>query len=183
VVLSFYLKNESGIDWKGAKVIELGSGTGLVGIVLALLDVVLTDKIELLDLCLENVEVNVPSSVSVEVRELVWGKPVSFGTVDYIIASDVLQYDECYEDLIKTLLDLTDNKTIVFISLQKRRVIEEFEFYKLFWKYFDFRLVPNNVLHPNFQHYNLHILYGWKKQKPDTSPLSVEFKGIIMEHE
>ena len=59
--------------FKGKKVLELGAGTGVVGIVLGLLgaQVTLTDQAQLLPLLKENIELNKVQH-HVTVKELNW---------------------------------------------------------------------------------------------------------------
>lgn len=73
-VLSHFLQNSVDVNWKGADVIDLGTGTGIVGITLAKLgaSVLLTDyKEELLDLVEENVRLNCPEA-SYDIQNLTW---------------------------------------------------------------------------------------------------------------
>jgi len=86
----------------GKRIVELGSGTGLGGIVLALMgaDVLLTDRMEVVELLKVNIGLNRASheqqSLSIEAVELEWGstdvspllnnKP----PVDYILVSECI---------------------------------------------------------------------------------------------
>ncbi|CAK9135247.1 unnamed protein product, partial [Ilex paraguariensis] len=80
VVLGKFLEHavESGmISLRGKKVVELGSGCGLVGCIAALLgaQVILTDLPDRLRLLKKNVEANLYGDVrgSATVNELIWG--------------------------------------------------------------------------------------------------------------
>ncbi|GAB0201386.1 elongation factor Ts, mitochondrial [Grus japonensis] len=69
---------EQRFDFRGRTVIELGAGTGIVGILAALLggDVTITDQPAALEQIRENVRLNFPPSATVrpQVRSLVWGR-------------------------------------------------------------------------------------------------------------
>lgn len=44
------------------------------------------------------------------VKKLVWGEPCEeFTPVDYILASDCVYLEQCFDPLLKTLLELTDS--------------------------------------------------------------------------
>jgi predicted nicotinamide N-methyase len=78
--------------------LELGSGTGVIGIVVALLgaDVILTDLPVVLPLLQANVTANVGSSSHARVAPLRWGNPMDDlnPPFDYVLLADPL-YDSC----------------------------------------------------------------------------------------
>jgi predicted nicotinamide N-methyase len=82
-------------------VLELGSGTGLVGIAAALLepsaDVWVTDQEVLLDLMQVNAELNVPGG-NLHVAELNWGEEISTvpTDVDVVLAADCVYFEVSY---------------------------------------------------------------------------------------
>ncbi|XP_052552651.1 protein N-lysine methyltransferase METTL21D isoform X3 [Tympanuchus pallidicinctus] len=108
-------------------VLELGAGTGAVGIMAATLgaDVTLTDLQELQELLAVNIENNrhlVTGSVRAEV--LKWGEDVSEfrPPPDYILMADCIYYEESLEPLLKTLRELTGPDTCVLCCYEQRTV-------------------------------------------------------------
>ena len=98
---------------RGMRVVELGCGTGLCGIVAARLgarQVLLTDGNEnLLDRAASNVAGNLPSDAPVNVRSLRWGEVVDEdlrGSVDVVLASDVLYQSAAWRPLAACVQDL-----------------------------------------------------------------------------
>ncbi|NXX98012.1 MT21D methyltransferase, partial [Centropus bengalensis] len=107
------------------RVLELGAGTGAVGLMAATLgaNVTLTDLAELQDLLALNIERNrhlVTGSVRAKV--LKWGEDVTEfqPPPDYILMADCIYYEESLEPLLKTLKDLTGPDTCVLCCYEQR---------------------------------------------------------------
>ncbi|XP_022725595.1 protein N-lysine methyltransferase METTL21A isoform X1 [Durio zibethinus] len=113
---------------QGKKVVELGSGCGLVGCIAALLgaQVVLTDLPDRLRLLKKNVETNLKHGVrgSAAVKELTWGndpdKDLVESPPDYVLGSDVIYSEGAVVDLLDTLLQLCGSRTTVFLTGELR---------------------------------------------------------------
>ncbi|KAJ0246447.1 hypothetical protein HA466_0169860 [Hirschfeldia incana] len=132
VVLGKFL--EHSVDSKvlsleGKKIVELGSGCGLVGCVAALLggDVVLTDLPDRLRLLKKNVHTNLQrgdTRGTAVVEELVWGDDPDPDLIepfpDYVLGSDVIYSDEAVHHLIQTLVQLCGDQTTIFLSGELR---------------------------------------------------------------
>ncbi|XP_067894489.1 EEF1A lysine methyltransferase 3-like [Heterodontus francisci] len=121
IVLCQYFHDEK-IDFTGKKVLELGSGTGIVGILAVLLggDVTMTDIPEVLKQIDHNVAANIPvtSKSRSKVRALLWGTdqhnfPSDF---DYILGSDIVYCPSYFPALIETLLHCCNEKTTIYLS-------------------------------------------------------------------
>ncbi|XP_035677136.1 protein N-lysine methyltransferase METTL21A-like [Branchiostoma floridae] len=118
---------ESGeLSLEDKKVIELGAGTGLVGIVASLLgaDVTITDLPDILPCTAENVTSNTMEGQSC-VRPLTWGKNLAaFPTYgvhyDYVIGIEVVYIEDVFQDLITTIKYLSDKDTRILIGYQIR---------------------------------------------------------------
>lgn len=143
-------------EWKmpkmeGQRVLELGSGTGIVGLVISCLgaDVTLTD----LDIVLPTLQGNVEKNTELirsrggrvpSVKRLEWGNEEDIAGLDgegynWIVGSDLIHCDEVVQPLLTTLLRLTESRpaTPVLISYDLRgrqgkkmflsRVAETFE--------------------------------------------------------
>ena len=115
--LASYLANEPGgaASVRGRRVIELGCGAGLCGIVAARLgarEVLLTDgNAELLERAARNVSGNVPAAAAaaVAVRPLLWGDDVDAelsGAFDVVLASDVLYQSAAWLPLAACVREL-----------------------------------------------------------------------------
>ncbi|XP_007228982.2 protein N-lysine methyltransferase METTL21A [Astyanax mexicanus] len=126
VVLCMYLELGH-VDLKGKTVIELGAGTGLVGIVAALLgaNVTITDRKPALDFLSSNVNENVPPELqgAVQVSELTWGEGLEHypsGSYDLILGADIVYLEETFPALLKTLDHLSSENTGILLSCRIR---------------------------------------------------------------
>lgn len=126
VVMCMYL--ELGlVEMKGKKVIELGAGTGLVGIVTALLGakVTITDQLSALDSLSTNVKSNLPPPTleSATVSELTWGEHLDrypAGGFDLVLGADIVYLEETFIPLLKTMEYLCSDSTLVLLSCKIR---------------------------------------------------------------
>ncbi|KAK9238159.1 putative methyltransferase-domain-containing protein [Lipomyces kononenkoae] len=121
------------------KIIELGSGTGLVGLALGNaytlaasaravedigMEIVITDQANMLSLMADNIELNnLQGTVSADVLD--WGTDLpehySNPYPDVILAADCVYFEPSFPLLEKTLLSLTGPNTLVLMSYKKRR--------------------------------------------------------------
>ena len=108
VLGTFLLTLKQEIDQK--KVLELGSGTGFSGIIASLLggDVTLTDLPGCLDVCRNNVGLNLDPNINkYSVVPLKWNenlkKDWSDKHFDYIIGADLVYIEDTFQDLVDTL--------------------------------------------------------------------------------
>lgn len=126
------------------KILELGSGTGIVGIIAAKIfgskaEIIITDVAEVVPNMQKSIELNSFETVNITAASLVWGDEITnpeFFDQDYILASDIFYSEELFEIFIQTLVELTvSGKTKVYICGEKRRKIEK-RFWKRIAKYF-----------------------------------------------
>ncbi|XP_068101070.1 protein N-lysine methyltransferase METTL21A [Hyperolius riggenbachi] len=123
IVLCMYL--ETGINLQGCSVIELGAGTGLVGIVSALLgaEVTVTDREVALEFLKANVQDNIPKELQhkVSVKPLTWGRGLNdFSSFNVVLGADIIYLEETFQDLLKTMLHLSTEKTVILLSCRLR---------------------------------------------------------------
>ncbi|XP_053150987.1 EEF1A lysine methyltransferase 3 isoform X4 [Hemicordylus capensis] len=115
------------LNFWGKKVIELGAGTGIVGILAALLggDVTITDLPVALKQIEENVHRNLPVECVARTRvcALSWGLnhkefPNNF---DFILGADIVYLKDTYPLLIRTLQYLCGPQTTIYLSSKMRQ--------------------------------------------------------------
>ncbi|NWT53102.1 MT21A methyltransferase, partial [Erythrocercus mccallii] len=141
VVLCAYLEME-GIDLRDRSVIELGAGTGLLGIVVTLLGskepagvralystccahVTITDRAAALEFLESNVQANLPPELRPRavVKELTWGKDLDnfpSGAFDFILGADIVYLEETFVELLQTLEHLCSERTVILLSCRIR---------------------------------------------------------------
>ncbi|KAJ8658874.1 hypothetical protein O0I10_005256 [Lichtheimia ornata] len=116
-----------GLFLQGKKVLELGSGTGLVGLAVAkgcanVDTMVITDQIPMMHLMSQNITLNKLDG-RVQAKILDWGEPISsdIPVPDVILASDCVYLEVAYQPLIDTLVALSNKDTDIYMSYRKRR--------------------------------------------------------------
>ncbi|XP_013889911.1 protein N-lysine methyltransferase METTL21A isoform X2 [Austrofundulus limnaeus] len=126
VVMCMYLELGK-VELKGKRVIELGAGTGLVGIVAALLGahVTITDREPALDFLSANVEANLTPAPQqpVVVSELTWGVALErypAGGFDLVLGADIIYLEDTFPSLIRTLEHLCSDATAVLLACKIR---------------------------------------------------------------
>ncbi|XP_060889078.1 protein N-lysine methyltransferase METTL21A [Labrus mixtus] len=126
VVMCMYLELGK-VELKGKEVIELGAGTGLVGIVAALMGakVTITDREPALDFLSANVKANLPpeSQESVFVSELSWGEGLErypAGGFDLVLGADIIYLEDTFVPLLHTLEHLCSDTTVVLLACKIR---------------------------------------------------------------
>ncbi|KAG1715978.1 hypothetical protein ID866_1202 [Astraeus odoratus] len=128
-VLSNYIALRGERYCRGRTVLELGSGTGLVGLVAAALGghVWITDQAPLLGIMRDNVVLNSLQSL-VTVTELNWGEqiPSEIPSPDIILAADCVYYEPAFPLLVRTLSDLSEERTEILFCYKKRRKVTSF---------------------------------------------------------
>ncbi|KAI1792969.1 putative methyltransferase-domain-containing protein [Ganoderma leucocontextum] len=136
-VLSSYIAHKGSL--RGKNVLELGSGTGLVGLIAGHLGarVWITDQAPLLDIMKRNVALNSLDG-RVAVAELNWGEPIpgSIPKPDLILAADCVYFEPAFPLLVQTLTELVaDSSTDVLFCYKKRRKADK-RFFTLLKKSF-----------------------------------------------
>ncbi|XP_041637661.1 protein N-lysine methyltransferase METTL21A [Cheilinus undulatus] len=167
VVMCMYLELGK-VDLKGKEVIELGAGTGLVGIVAALMDakVTITDREPALDFLSANVKANLPqdSQVSVTVSELTWGEGLErypAGGFDIVLGADIIYLENTFVPLLQTLDHLCSDTTVVLLAC-KIRYERDTNFLGMLKKQFS----VEEVYYENQR--DIHVYKAWKlKQRRD----------------
>ncbi|KAJ0407264.1 hypothetical protein P43SY_008039 [Pythium insidiosum] len=190
VVLAKYLEHQHSSSLQGKRVLEVGAGTGVVGISAALLgaeDVILTD----LEYALTNLQRNIdltraaaessakPLTGKLSAQVLDWFHPrTDFGALDYILASDVVWVEELISPLVNTLHRLAQAssgvQTCILLSHQQRSRASDAILFRLLDAHgFLRRKVPTEDLHPDFRSDRIsiyEITLGGPPEAIKTSP-------------
>ncbi|XP_036957289.1 EEF1A lysine methyltransferase 3-like [Acanthopagrus latus] len=120
---------EQAVELRGKRIIELGAGTGVVGILAARLGaaVTLTDLPLTLPQLQANVSANMPPSgwltTPPTVLPLSWGEDhVNFpSNWDLVLCADIIYLPETYPLLVETLAHLCKNGAVVYLSSKMRK--------------------------------------------------------------
>ncbi|XP_059624676.1 uncharacterized protein LOC132267541 [Cornus florida] len=139
------------------RILELGSGTGLVGISAAAIlgaDVTVTDLTHVLPNLRFNADANADVLArhggAVEVAALGWGEADQMERVgrefDLILGSDVVYHEHLFDPLIKTLgfLLVEGEEEVVFVMGHLRRWKKESVFFKKAKKLFDVEVIHSD---------------------------------------
>ncbi|KAL6548589.1 hypothetical protein OROGR_008534 [Orobanche gracilis] len=124
------------VSLHGKKVVELGSGCGLVGCIAALLgaQVILTDLPDRMKLLKKNVETNLYGDVrgTAMVKQLTWADNLDSDftdpTPDFVFGSDVVYSEGAAMDLLETLVQLCGKQATVILAgeLRNDAILEYF---------------------------------------------------------
>uniref|UniRef100_A0A3B3WED8 EEF1A lysine methyltransferase 3 n=1 Tax=Poecilia mexicana TaxID=48701 RepID=A0A3B3WED8_9TELE len=129
---------DQSVELRGRRVIELGAGTGVVGILAARLgaEMTITDLPLALPQLRANVSANVPPagwpSAPPAVLPLCWGEDhLAFPSDwDLVLCADIVYLPETYPLLVETLAHLCKNGAVVYLSSKMRREHRTQSFYK-----------------------------------------------------
>jgi predicted nicotinamide N-methyase len=137
VLASFLEKNSTSIFTKpGTRILELGSGTGVLGLCAAKIapdfvsEVVITDIGNHLDLIAHNLSINPDLASRVTISKLDWFAPENLGEFDVVIGSDISYFSELYVPLMTTLEMHYRPETLVLFSREIRKE-EDAEYYSV----------------------------------------------------
>ncbi|KAL3891239.1 hypothetical protein ACJMK2_003502 [Sinanodonta woodiana] len=174
IVLSKYLETDDfdgGKLLKGLKVIELGSGTGAVGLMAGSYgaDVTMTDLPEFIPLIQLNIDTNKHLFVTkVTAAALPWGRLQDIEeNCDIILLADCIYYEDSLEPLVNTIDQLCSDRTTVYCSYEERSIGNnpevERKFFKLVRQKFDVEEIPQDRHDPHFRSGDIHIMKFRKK--------------------
>lgn len=116
---------DSSLPLKGKRVLELGAGTGIVGLLASHYgaDAYVTDLEALVPLLQYNVEKNLSMiKGSVTARPLKWGNDCQefMPQPDYLILANCIYYISSFEPLLETMLDLCGPNTQILACYEVR---------------------------------------------------------------
>ncbi|XP_038147328.1 protein-lysine methyltransferase METTL21D [Cyprinodon tularosa] len=180
IVLAKYLETKqfyepsTGVNmWCGRTVVELGAGTGAVGLMAATLgaQVIVTDLEDLQTLLSANIQENQPlvKSGSISAKVLKWGEDVSelLPHPHYILMADCIYYEQSISPLVETLKQLSGPETSIICCYEQRTegVNPEVErrFFELLQQDFTCEKIPSDKQDPEFSSPDIHILHIQRK--------------------
>jgi predicted nicotinamide N-methyase len=147
LLLNEFLQSSTAVDLQGKRVLELGSGTGIIGILLArhcsvYERVILTDLEKVCPLIKANLVANdlgeQLNNGKIVVEALDWSDTASLppsvlaaGPLDVVLVSDCVYLESCFEILLNTLKVVIGEGTVCYMSYKKRRRAEKVFFKKL----------------------------------------------------
>lgn len=176
IVLSKFLERRECVEpglFSGRSVVELGSGTGIVGIMAATLgaDVTVTDLEDLQDLMKTNIEKNSALITgSCQAKVLKWGEDIlDFSpSPDYVLMADCIYYEESLKPLLKTLRDLASSETCILCCYEERTTGKnpqiERKFFELLKIDFEYEEVPIAKHDEEYRSEDIHILQIHRKE-------------------
>ncbi|PFH52611.1 hypothetical protein AMATHDRAFT_139772 [Amanita thiersii Skay4041] len=145
-ILSSYIVKKAPEFFQAKIVLEIGSGTGLVGLVAGVLGakVWITDQAPLLDIMRRNVAMN-GLGPCVTVAELNWGTdiPPDIPRPDIILAADCVYFEPAFPLLVQTLVKLANPKTEILFCYKKRRKADK-RFFSQLKKHFTWAEVTDD---------------------------------------
>ncbi|KAJ0394093.1 hypothetical protein P43SY_001055 [Pythium insidiosum] len=160
IALSLYLDSHRDV-LHGKRVIELGCGPGLVGIVAAHLgaaSVLVTDGDEAsVALTSANISLNgLDAGAHCRAERYLWGDTSAMVTqdapFDVILGADIVAcpYADAFEALLSALLQLSNTSTLLVLAYKRRHGSEE-AFFESLEQHFEMQRVPREQLHADFQ--------------------------------
>ncbi|XP_017269081.1 protein-lysine methyltransferase METTL21D [Kryptolebias marmoratus] len=180
IVLAKYLETKqfhepsSGVSvWSGRTVVELGAGTGVVGLMAATLgaQVTVTDLEDLQTLLRVNIQENqaLIKSGSITAKVLKWGDDVAefLPPPDYILMADCIYYEQSIVPLVESLKLLSGPETCIICCYEQRtegiNPEVEKQFFELLQQNFIFERIPPDKQDPEFSSPDIHILHIRRK--------------------
>ncbi|KAI9312864.1 nicotinamide N-methyltransferase-like protein [Dichotomocladium elegans] len=154
--------------FQGKRVLELGAGTGLVGLAVAkgcpnVSKVIITDQLPMMHLMEQNIKLNNLREL-VEASVLDWGVPLppDAQLPDVILASDCVYLEAAFKPLLDTLVDLSTKDTVIYMSYRKRRRADR-RFFQMARKKFDLVEILDDPKRETYYRDNLKIFLMKKK--------------------
>ncbi|XP_078090093.1 protein N-lysine methyltransferase METTL21D isoform X1 [Mustelus asterias] len=157
----------------GKSVVELGSGTGVVGLMASILGahVIVTDLEELQDLL--NININDNKHLvtgSIQAKVLKWGESVKDlpPEPDYILVADCIYYEQSLEPLLRTMKELAGSNSCILCCYEERTMGNnpkiEHRFFELLQSDFEIEEIPVDNHDEEYRSEDIHILHMKRKK-------------------
>jgi len=175
VLSNYMIRKYKGTDLlKGKTILELGSGTGLVGLAIAKeVDLgegtlYITDQKNMVDIMAANINLN-SVGTKVVACELDWGEPVSevLASPDIVLAADCVYFEPAFPLLQSTLRRLTEGRNVeVYMAYKKRRKADK-RFFTGVRKDFDIAEVLDDI---DQEMYRMNSVYLYRLTRKQNQP-------------
>lgn len=170
VFSSFLSSEKSKKYFKNKVVLEIGSGTGLCGLIVACLEpkrVYLTDKEENLKFLERNVENNKDKiNCDIVITSLDWNYIIDFKKIkesfDIIIASDIIYHGVNFSNILQ-LLDHFSTLTTQILLSYNHRINSSFEFFDKLEEKWKIKKLPEYMINEKDRKDNIEIYLLEKK--------------------
>lgn len=135
-------------------------------------NVTVTDLEELQDLL--NVNINDNKHLvtgSIQAKVLKWGETVTDlpSDPDYILVADCIYYEQSLEPLLRTIKDLSGNKTCIILSYEERTMGNnpkvEKRFFELLQTDFEIEEIPLDKQDEEYRSEDIHVLHIRRKSR------------------
>eukprot|EP00112_Aurelia_sp_Birch-Aquarium-sp1_P015589 Seg347.3 transcript_id=Seg347.3/GoldUCD/mRNA.D3Y31 product="Protein-lysine methyltransferase METTL21D" protein_id=Seg347.3/GoldUCD/D3Y31 len=157
----------------GKNVLELGAGTGIVGLAAATAgaSVTITDLAEFVKLMQMNIDHNAKNTKmgNIKAAELKWGKDLNKfqSHYDYILMADLIYYEQSIMPLVATMNVLSSKETLILMSYEERTTGNKPELQKRFFElaesHFELKKIPLEDQDPVYSSEDIHI-YEMRKR-------------------
>ncbi|OAD79887.1 hypothetical protein PHYBLDRAFT_105709 [Phycomyces blakesleeanus NRRL 1555(-)] len=162
-------KSQSDTFFDGKRILDLGSGTGLVGLAVAsafpgVQHMTLTDQIPMMELMKQNILLN-GLERKVDAQILDWGTPLPESIMplsDVILASDCVYLEIAFQPLVDTLVLLSTKETVIYLSYMKRRNADK-RFFQMLRKKFILKEIEDDPKREVYSRKGLHLYLLTKK--------------------
>ena len=138
-------------ELKDKVIVELGSGSGIIGLCIASsIDLgtgtfYITDMAKVVPVMQRNCQINA-DPVGLKTRELTWGEDTvdpDLQEPDVILMADCIYLESLFEPLVETLKSISNTSTVIYLCYKKRRKAD-IRFFKLLHKQFTSTLLEQD---------------------------------------
>ncbi|OWF49511.1 Protein-lysine methyltransferase METTL21D [Mizuhopecten yessoensis] len=173
LVMCKYLETadfDGGESWRGLDVVELGAGTGVLGVYAAVYgaNVTITDLPEFLPLMNLNIDTNQHHITGRAVAQsLQWGEESLGRTVEYVLLADCIYYEKSLSPLVESICSLCSDTTVVLCCYEQRTTGNkpelERKFLELMLETFNVEDIPLERQDSHFRSADILIKRFWRK--------------------
>merc|ERR1712150_41030 len=166
-----FLDDVGGNKLTGKTVVELGAGTGIVGLQAAAIGAhtIITDLKDFIPLMDLNIKTNSQLlKGSCKASELNWGIDTEhFKSPDFLLIADCIYYPESIEPLVQTIKELSETTTTVLCCYEERTTDNkpalQKKFFDLIAESFEVEEVPMSRQDPVYSCEEIHIMKFTKR--------------------